>query len=512
MKICIIAPNEEYLEQAGARIRYFRISEYIESSGVTFDVRSLDTIDLTKSLKYDIYIISKCYDARSIIFANQVKASDKILAVDLFDDYFSQKDDPRFSRLRQWLSELLPLCNFALCSTEVMKDVVNKFKPDLPVNILNDPAEHLDFELIKETLEKKRALLAETKTLKIGWFGIGDNPNFPVGLSDLSEASEDLIQLRSLNFKIKFEILTNKRSLTSDAMISLSKLPFEYSIELWREEREKQKLSEWLICIIPVNGQPFSFAKSLNRAVTALTSSTQILSIGYPLYEPLGDFIYRDVVDFIEDIENNAPFKHSAYSIEKYKGKINEYANPKIESENFISFIRKIYNSDKRVHNKEQSSFAVIHGKVSNIQSHKLAQRLGQLSVASPYCKLKLGFNIRLILDSESEKIKVLVCSKTLDRSFSQLKVFASKDKDFAGAKYFKISESFFNCNLAYTNTESINRFSPIGMIQSYNTIQNISVDILEEILPDINYTLSEQSKESWTFERRTLDRTIEPA
>lgn len=46
MKLCVLAPSEEYLNQAGVRIRYRRISEDLQSFGVDLSIEVIDKLGL----------------------------------------------------------------------------------------------------------------------------------------------------------------------------------------------------------------------------------------------------------------------------------------------------------------------------------------------------------------------------------------------------------------------------------------------------------------------------------
>jgi hypothetical protein len=103
MKICVIAPKEGYLAQAGVRIRYQRIAGRLETAGHELQIRIIDDLQSVEAFDCDIYLFSKCHDARSQIVARELCRIGKVIGVDLFDDYFSQSRDSRFVRQREWL-------------------------------------------------------------------------------------------------------------------------------------------------------------------------------------------------------------------------------------------------------------------------------------------------------------------------------------------------------------------------------------------------------------------------
>ena len=309
MNICVVVPSSEYLEQAGVRIRYERISAHLLSHGVILKFKVIEEFVENSYLNDDVYIISKVYDFRAVLLAAEITASGKLVGPDLFDDYFSDAEDFRFTRLRNWLAELTKFSSFALCSTDKIKNGLKAYLKEIPSHVMNDPAEIEPGGLQKvlELVESKQSQLRDTRELRIVWFGIGDNPHFDVGIQDLVRFAPQALRKLKVAFpNIKLTLLTNKRALTTDAYELLKKLPVKYSVELWSEEKEKALLADSSVALLPVNYQSFSKVKSFNRAITALTNGAQVLSLGYDLYAPLEKIIYRSPEELIDDLESGS--------------------------------------------------------------------------------------------------------------------------------------------------------------------------------------------------------------
>jgi len=205
------------------------------------------------------------------VLSHYLKQCHKVVGVDLFDNYFSQHTDSRFSRLRYWLSSLAPQVDFAMCSTDNMKSVVKQYLPTQPIHVMNDPYSIYEPELIADALDEKLRRVTQTKHIDILWFGIGDNPYFAVGISDLMGYASSLHDLKGHGFEVSLQILTNRRALIPANLGLLRQLPIEYEIEEWSEEREEEYLKDAFLCFLPVNSQSFSVVKSLNRAIACLT-------------------------------------------------------------------------------------------------------------------------------------------------------------------------------------------------------------------------------------------------
>ena len=388
MKTKVLIPSEEYKSYAGARIRYGRLGPELARVGIELALEDISEF-APESDASDALLISKCHDARAFIAAAAGQARGQLVGVDLFDDYFSQVADSRLNRYRSWLNQLLPRCDFAICSTPAIASVVESFDQKLPIHVVNDPAPPVRVDELSETLKRKLANTTNECTLRLAWFGVGDNPQFKVGLSDLAAYGGILRPLRKSGMAVELRILTNIRALTVDGLALIEQLPVRTIVEEWTEEREKQILSEAFACFLPVNGQRFSAAKSLNRAVTALSGGCQVISAGYPLYAPLGDLIYTDIDSFAVDLAKRS-MRHSAASGQRYQSILDSIASPAGEAVGLRDFLKDL----KPRGAGDLGKLALIHGQNTNDASHKAVRALEGLSVASPYCVAEFDFDV----------------------------------------------------------------------------------------------------------------------
>ena len=387
MKLKVLIPSEEYKANAGARIRYGRLEQDLAAHGVVLTLQSI--ADFSPEDDYDALLVSKCHDARALVAAAAASGRGKLVGVDLFDDYFSQKADSRLARYRLWLMQLLPNCHFAICSTLVMEEVARRYSPGLPVHIVNDPAPDVATQKLSDCLATKLAKARSEQFIRLAWFGVGDNPHFKVGLSDLASHGESLRKLADGGMDLELTVLTNPRALTADGLALIREVPVRTRVEEWTEEREEQLLSEAFACFLPVNAQPFSVAKSLNRAVSALSAGCQVISAGYPLYEAFAELIYRDGGSFIDDLKRNL-MKHSAARLSKYVSLMTKFASAAEEAAALASFLKRLTPATT----KDPRPIALLHGHATNGAAHKAVRALGGLSVGTPYCPADFAFDV----------------------------------------------------------------------------------------------------------------------
>lgn len=389
MKICVLVPSEAYRQNAGARIRYGRLVEALADRGVELELIEIGQFSPAVS-DADVLLISKCHDARAQLVAIEACRRGIRVGIDLFDDYFSQHYDPRLVRFRRWLIALAPWLSFALTSTAAMAEVASAYLANAPVLVVNDTAATASGgEILVATgdeIAAKRRRAVDEAQLRVAWFGIGDNPYFAVGLSDVAAYASELASLARLSgMTVKLAILTNARALTSDAMARIADVPFAVEVQEWSEGAEAALLRNSFACFVPVNAQPFSAAKSLNRAITALSSGCQLLSAGYPLYAALNRFIYRDVRELAVDLRDN-DLRVSANRRHDLMAILDRWASASREAEALATFLKNLpgpkISAPGRV--------ALIHGASTNDATNALARAMGHVTVGSPYAPSNL--------------------------------------------------------------------------------------------------------------------------
>ena len=393
MRICVLVPSEDHLATAGVRIRYQRVEAQLKDMGHALDVAVIDAVQPHAKQLADIYLLCKCHDARSLVLAAELRSRGVHVGADFFDDYYSQTGDSRFVYIREWLRDVAPYLTFALCSTPLMLETLQAQLPHLPSHLMNDPFDTVDEDALGRLIDAKLERARSTATLDIGWFGIGDNPHFPVGLSDLKDFCGALQAFSRCGFTPRLSILTNRRALTPDRLELLSRLSLPWHLEEWTEDGERQLVRESYVCFIPVNAQRFSVVKSLNRCVTALSGGAQVLSTGYPLYRSLGDFIYHNASGVIADLKYGTP-KLRAASLAAMLNLLHQHADPAQEAGRFSAFFETL--SDAAANKPAAPSLAVVHGRLSTTFVHKFAQRLGHLSVTGPWNTAASNYDVSI--------------------------------------------------------------------------------------------------------------------
>lgn len=395
MKICCLIKDDAWRKTAGVRIRYDRLMPHLKRQGHALELVAIDAVDPRTPPEADIYLFSKIHDMRSVMLATRLHERGARVGIDVVDDYYSHEGDARFTHLRRWFAMMTPLVDFALCSCPNMAQLLERLIPSTACHILYDPFAALDADHITRTVAVNAARARADKVLRIGWFGIGDNPHFDLGLSDVFAFAHGLSAVRRLGYSPVLEILTNARALTTERLEMLARLPLPWTLEEWSEAGEAELIARSLVCFLPVNAQGFSTVKSLNRCITALTGGAQALSVGFPLYEALSDFVYRDIAALVADLEADK-LKLRGETTGQLVQAMVQRGTPRIEAGRLVEFLaeRVVAPPAPAPAPGTEPVNAVIHAQNSHSNIHKMAQRMGWLSVAGPYYRKTLHYDV----------------------------------------------------------------------------------------------------------------------
>ncbi|NSY19760.1 hypothetical protein [Neorhizobium sp. AL 9.2.2] len=425
MRIGVILQSEDSRQSAGVRIRYDRLRPWLVARGHTLDLMPIETIDPSHPLAYEVYLFCKCHDIRSLLLADAMKAAGASVGIDLFDDYYTQTSNSRFVHMRDWLRAIRPDLSFALCSTAAMRDRLDAVLSGVPLHILNDPYEQFDAEAIGQAVAHNMDRARQTRQLDIGWFGMGDNPHFPLGLHDLTAHGEAIRLVRRAGYRPRLTILTNRRALSADGLEMISRLGVPYRLEEWSEALEQALIGSSVACLLPVNAQSFSIVKSINRAITTLTGGSQVLSTGFPLYAPLEPFVYRRVDALLADIEAGAPALRQATTASLAQT-LSDMADPDIEAGRLSDFLKSLgpRPAQPRPAMARSVGGIVLFGRQSPEPAFSYVRATPSLSVASPFAPPGQDYDVVFQPDPKTGYADLLLSERAVAHLAADVKPF----------------------------------------------------------------------------------------
>jgi hypothetical protein len=241
----------------------------------------------------------------------------------------------------------------------------------------------------------------------------------------------------------------------------------------------------------------------LNRAITALTAGVQVLSVGYPLYEPLAPFIYRGPKQFLRDLRDSklAVRPESAQSLADRLNALAEAGQEGVALAEFLADIR-----HASVQFSAYGVVAVVHGRQTNGDVHKFAQRLGALSVASPFCKADLNYDVRFTFAEEGEDYNVYVASKKAELLAPEIRPMLVAHGKILATEFKKIRSRTVvpNARVGVSALAALN--TPGGDIAAYPMTMSDVAEIMKILFPGVTCFCAEQSTElPWHTTGRNL-------
>jgi hypothetical protein len=502
MKITLVVSGEDNLSSAGVRIRYNRLIPKLESRGHETFIVPISDLRASGGLDSDVYLFCKCHDVRSVILAGMMRHQGAQVGIDIFDDYFSQAANPRFVHLRNWLRAITPNLTFGVCSTPRMQSLMNRLMPGLPSQLINDPFDSFDADAILSAVETNVEQALRTRVIKVGWFGMGDNPHFPVGVQDLHAFAAALRSCRELGFEPNLSILTNRRALNVDRLEMIARLGVPFHLEEWEEALERRLIRECLFCFLPVNAQAFSIVKSLNRAVTTLSGGSQVLSMGFPLYSDLEPFIYRDIQALLADLDARTPALRRE-TIEHLAERLESKADPSVEADRLLEFL----SSLPKLQPEKAPIYAAIHGRQTSSAVHKQIQNLGHLSIASPFQSNALAFDLRLTRCEQTKEPVFLLSRKAKQKLEKQLQATLNDPEVVGNTPVWKLPMS----SLPKRYSKSLFGRKPnfvAADLAEYDATMAIMFRIARQLFGDVQIVFSELDSPYWSVVFSTPEMT----
>jgi hypothetical protein len=495
VKIRALVHSAQWLDRAGVRIRYRRIAPKLEALGASLLIDTIDHFDRGDAADDDVVILSKCTDARAIIVAELLREGGVRVGVDLFDDYFTPRIGPCHGH-REFLQEMAKCVDFFLCSTERMRDVAHRFAPGKPAHVLNDPFDRLDADRLAERLlEKSERALAERR-LDVLWFGNGDNPIFPVGLTDLAAFGEALRPLANSGFDVRLKVLTNLRALSSENLARIRSLPLPVEIEEWSEEGEARDRDQALVSFLPVNYQNFSTAKSLNRGISALTGGTQILSSGYPLYRAVGDFVYTGAEAILADLEARR-LRLRPQTVPALTRCMDRLAHPGNEAARLLAFLRGLSGGSgagiRLLRTQTDVARAVIHGRVSPSGVHAFGYARGILSIGSAFSNPDRKFDMAIAFIHDPSRLHVGLTGRAVEMVPDELRRRLTVTTSAPGSYSYVLDLPDSEAGRSLRSLHPSMIRSRAGQMVYYGRVMAATEAVCAELLPGTEFLRSEQ-------------------
>jgi hypothetical protein len=245
---------------------------------------------------YDAVVFSKTYDKRALEEAQWLKANGRRVLLDLCDNhFFGEGESSAISARSGRLGQMIETADMVVVSTPVLRDqLIERFalpaaKLTLIPDYLETPTTQLSLFSRLAVGRLDRFLAAHPGALHLIWFG-NHGTGSPAGMSDLSRIKA-VVEAHAKAHPTTLTVMSNSRGRYRE-VVSGWALPTAYIA--WSVDRADTVLRRHDVAVLPINPNPFTLAKTVNRPATALINGLGVIADAIPSYEELRPFIALD--------------------------------------------------------------------------------------------------------------------------------------------------------------------------------------------------------------------------
>jgi hypothetical protein len=244
----------------------------------------------------DVVVFQKKYGFEELKFAEALRERSTVTVFDLCDDHFYNPGDlPEVAERAARAQRMIELVDGVSVSTEPMRRlVIGK-----DTALVDDAVDEL---AVRRAARWRRRLTRRRgdDELRLVWYGEAGLASPSFGLRHLCKVLPVLDDL-SRRQQLRLTVISNSREVFEQV---LGGVDFAIEYHKWREETFPDLFVQNDICIIPIEKNPFTVAKTANRLILALRLGVPVVADAIPSYEEFAPFILFG--DWAESIERYA--------------------------------------------------------------------------------------------------------------------------------------------------------------------------------------------------------------
>jgi hypothetical protein len=224
-----------------------------------------------------------------------------------------------------------------------------------------------------------------------------------------------------------------------------------------------------------------------------------VLSGGYPLYESLAPFVYRDPGRLLLDFKERRLALRDD-TVPELMRLMDQWAHPELEARSLLEFL------DLQLERKAgapatpttRSPTAVIHGRHALGALHKLARRVDALSVASPFCNSTMNFDVRLPLAADGEGCEVLIADRCRSMVSAEVQAALVSHGKFVDTNYYKVDVARLLPGFAFEATALARTDTAMSIVASFPSVMAGVEAVLGRLFPGVRCYHAEHSALPW--------------
>jgi hypothetical protein len=245
----------------------------------------------------DVVVFQKKYGLEELELAECLRDRGTVTVFDLCDDHFYNPDNlPELAERALRVRRMIDLVDGVSVSTEPLLQLVTGKE----TAVIDDAIDELAVRRTAVWRPKPTRGEAKDDELRLVWYGEAglESPSF--GLRHVCKVVpvlNDLARRRRLHLTV----ISNSRE-TYEQVLGDACFPTKY--HKWQEAAFPGLFTNHDVCLIPIEENPFTFAKTANRVILALRLGVPVVADRIPSYEEFAPFVLFD--DWAESIERYA--------------------------------------------------------------------------------------------------------------------------------------------------------------------------------------------------------------
>jgi hypothetical protein len=273
-----VAPTPE---QSSARLRCYRPCEYLRSAGwkcEIFDARRMD--------RYRVVVFQKAYTPNDLDIADHLRGLGVRTVFDLCDNHLYVPDDrPDFRERAERLRQMIDRVDAVSVATPELARII-----DRPTVVIDDALDDVPIDWWSPARAISRRWRGR-RPLRLIWFGNAGEASPQFGMIDLARLVT-VLQATHARSPLSLTVVSNSRA-AFEKHLSGARFPVHY--HEWVTSRFVRLFRRHDLCLIPVNVNPFTVCKTVNRLALSLLLGVPAIADWIPSYdEPRDSTLFGD--------------------------------------------------------------------------------------------------------------------------------------------------------------------------------------------------------------------------
>jgi len=270
-----VAPTPE---QSSARLRCYRPCEYLRSAGWQCEIFDPGRMD-----RYRVVVFQKAYTPNDLDVADHLRGLGVRTVFDLCDNHlYVPPDRPDFRERADRLRRMIDRVDAVSVATPELARFI-----DRPTTVIDDALDDVPVDLWSPIRTVGRRWRGR-RPLRLVWFGNAGEMSPPFGLIDLARVVPALEAMHARS-PVSLTVVSNSRA-AFDKHLSGVQFPVHY--HEWATSRFVRLFRGHDLCLIPVNVNPFTVCKTVNRLALSLLLGVPAIADWIPSYEELRDSVF----------------------------------------------------------------------------------------------------------------------------------------------------------------------------------------------------------------------------